>query len=125
MTIAEALEICDEVRPNDVSAALKIAWLSELDRRIFDEVLKTRTAVSFAGYNVQTLLSTELLAENGYGNLYISYLIMNIDLMNGEIHRYNNSSALFDSLFYEFGCYCSRDKKSQKQTRIKAGKLYD
>ena len=55
MTIEQAIFQADELKPNQVAKAQKIIWLSQLDRRIFKEVISAHepdadTPKTFAGY---------------------------------------------------------------------------
>ena len=84
MTVSKALSLFDEERKNSISEALKINWLSQLDMKIFCELLKPRTDGSFSGYTESTPKSTKLLAPEEYAEIYTAYLIMQSDLLNGE-----------------------------------------
>ena len=81
MTVSKALSLFDEERKNSISEALKINWLSQLDMKIFCELLKPRIKGSFSGYTESTPKSTKLLAPEEYDEIYTAYLIMQSDLL--------------------------------------------
>lgn len=124
MTIVKAISLFDSQRRNDVSTELKTEWLSQLDFKIYEELLKARYDVSFSGYTSQTATSEELLAPEAYSEIYPAYLIMKTDYMNGETERYNNSASVFNRLYYELSNYINREKPVKTNSKLKAGKIY-
>ena len=100
MTIEKAIFLADELKPNQIERERKIEWLSRLDERLFEEVVKThekdRDAMErFVPYTQDTDGDTELIAKAPYDELYRFYLEMHIDLANLEYDKYNNSSVLY------------------------------
>lgn len=105
MTIREAISRTDEVKPNAYSEARKIMWLSELDGMIKTEIIDTHQggeSVSFAGYDIDTDTTKELIVPSPYDVLYLRYLEMKIDYSNGEYGKYNNSMVMFDAAYTAF-----------------------
>lgn len=113
MKLIEAINRADELRPNDFTREQKIAWLSALDGIIKNEITDTHedppaNAVSFKGYGADTPLSTQLLADAPYDELYITYLTMKIDYGNAEYAKYNNSTALYNTQLAVFSSWYNR-----------------
>ncbi len=107
MTIENAIFQADELKPNQVAKAQKLEWLSQLDRRVFKEVFSTHapdadTPRAFGGYTQDTPPDTELLAKPPYDDIYLSFLQMQIDLVNLEYDKYNNSLLLFNNAWGQF-----------------------
>lgn len=107
MTIQGAIELVDEMKPNQLTEEQKIQWLSQLDHRVFREILCTHEKdpampETFAGYGTETAGSTELLVPPPYDEIYRFYLEMQIDLANMELEKYNNSAALYNNAWGEF-----------------------
>ena len=107
MTIEKAIFQVDELKPNQVAKAQKIAWLSHLDRRVFTEVFSTHepgadTPTAFSGYTQDTPPDTELLAKPPYDDLYPHFLAIQVDLTNLEYDKYNNDLLLFNSAWGQF-----------------------
>ena len=106
MTIQKAMDLVDELKPSQVSEEQKIAWLSQLDERIFREILLTHEKdpampETFTGYTPATERDTELLARAPYDEIYRFYLEMQIDLADMEIDKYNNSMMLYNNAWME------------------------
>ena len=98
MTIGAAMAALDHARPaNQMGDEEKIQLLSDLDSRVFKEIFKTHEGdfEKFAGYGPLTDPDTRLLIPEPYANVYLHYLESQLDYRQGEIERYNNSSAAF------------------------------
>lgn len=107
MTICDALNLVDDLKPNNIDRVRKIGWLNDLDRRVFDEIIARHerdagTPETFAGYTEATDEDTSLLIPEPYSEVYRWFLEMQIDLANMEMAKYNNSLMLFDNAWKEF-----------------------
>lgn len=111
MTIIEAIGMIDTLKPNTYSQEDKIKWLSNLDMSIKKEIIDTHEGgevIEFNGYDVNTPLDTELLAEAPYDEMYVFCLESQIDYANGEYGKYNNSITAFNSTLSSFRNYYNR-----------------
>ncbi len=124
LTLTEAIERFDTTRSNALSLKSKIEFISELDHKISSEYLVLRGDDEFFGYSLKTPAETHLKAPADYSEIYIIYLNMKLDLINGEIARYNNSAMLFNRLFKEMGDSINRKKRVVCNCKIKAGNNY-
>lgn len=110
MTVREAIDLADLLKVNAYSDERKRLWLSQLDGRIHREIIlqhaHTAQEAAFDGYQdeEQTLLVPFPYAESVYNN----YLQAMIDRENGEIGKYNQSIALFESAYLEYACWYNR-----------------
>lgn len=112
MTISEAINRTDDVKPNAYTETRKILWLSELDGMIKSDIIGTHhdgENVVFTGYDIDTDISTELLVPAPYDVLYLRYLEMKIDYTNGEYGKYNNSMTMFNMAYSAFENYYNRE----------------
>ena len=112
MTIIEAINRIDHLKPNAYSQQDKVRWLSNLDGVVKKEIIDTHEGgedVIFEGYNDNTLLTTELLIPAPYDGVYVRYLEMQIDYANGEYAKYNNSTVEYNTAFSAFEKYYNRD----------------
>ena len=111
MTIQEAINKIDTLKPNSYSNADKIAWLSNLDGIIKEEIIDTHEggdAVVFNGYDSNTDTGTELLVPAPYDDLYIKWLEAQIDYTNAEYGKYNNSSNAYNNAYSTYERYYNR-----------------
>ncbi len=105
MTILEAITLADLDRPNEISVERKLQWLSTLDGRIYRELMLTYDDAppAFSGYDEQTeLRTTELMVGFPFDDLYLRYLVLRIDLEQGELERYNNDAAAFNRVWKSY-----------------------
>lgn len=113
MTIIEAINRIDELKPNSYTYLEKIGWLSKLDGAIKKNIIDTHEDsedITFTGYNNDTPDDTELLVKAPYDEIYLYWLESRIDYYNGEMAKYNNSAAMFNNAYAEYANYINRKK---------------
>ena len=111
MTIMEAINAVDTMKPNSYSLMDKLGWLSRLDARIKKEIIDTHEGgedVIFHGYDDKTDTETELLVKAPYDELYLYWLESRIDYHNGEYGRYNNTVTTFNEAYAAFVRFYNR-----------------
>lgn len=99
MTINNAIERADNLRPNPFEEEQKVRWLSELDGKIAREVLKDK---NFSGYDLAPDAEKRLLLPDEYGDVYLFYLCAMIDFFSRDYSEYNNSMEMFNQAFSGF-----------------------
>ena len=111
MTLLEAINRIDALKPNGYSQQDKIRWISDLDGIVKANIIDTHEgeAVVFNGYDDNTPLTTELLVPAPYDDIYTRYLEMQIDYTNGEYGKYNNSMQMFNSAYSTYANYYNRN----------------
>ena len=121
MTIIEAINKIDTLKPNSYTQLDKIKWLSELDGTIKIEIIDTHEGgrdIIFEGYDDNTNINTKLLVSAPHEDIYIKWLESKIDYNNAEYGKYNNSSIAFNSAYSAFERYYNRHNMP-KQTKLK------
>ena len=111
MTLIEAIDLINALKPNTYTHTDKVKWLSNLDGIIKNEIIDTHEGaekVTFDGYNEDTDLATELLVPAPYESIYRYWLEANIDYANGEYGRYNNSVQAYNDAYKAFAGYYNR-----------------
>lgn len=111
MTIIEAINRIDTIKPNSYTQAEKVRWLSNLDGIIKNKIIDTHEggeSIVFEGYTDSTPLATELLVPFPYDDIYLKWLETWIDYYNGEYARYNNSADMYNKAYSEFSRYYNR-----------------
>lgn len=74
--------------------------------------------VKFNGYDSNTSLDTELIAPAPYDEMYVRWLEAQIDYANGEIGKYNNSIAVFNTAVTNFRNYYNRQHLPLQKNKI-------
>lgn len=111
MTIMEAINRIDAIKPNSYPQLEKVRWLSTLDGIIKTNIVDTHNgneAVAFDGYTEETNLTTELLVPAPYDEIYLYWLESKIDYWNGEMGKYNNAINMYNTVYAEFEKYYNR-----------------
>jgi hypothetical protein len=121
MTIIEAINTIDALYPNTYSPEQKKAQLSKLDGVIKRDIIDKHEGseeITFNGYDENTPQDTVLLVPAPYDDIYIFWLQMWIDYWNGELARYNNSTAMYKTAYSNFERAYNREHMP-KATKIK------
>lgn len=111
MTIIEAINRIDSLKPNSYSPEDKIAWLSIIDGEIKANIIDTHEgseSVTFKGYDTDTANDNVLLVPAPYDDIYIKWLESQIDYANGETAKFNNSIAMYNTTYSAFARYYNR-----------------
>ena len=111
MTLIEAINRIDSFKPNTYVQTDKIKWLSNLDGIIKKEIIDTHEGseeVIFDGYDVDTALDTVMLVPAPYDDIYLKWLEAQIDYVNGDTAKYNNSMTMYNSAYSAFERYYNR-----------------
>lgn len=109
MTITEVITKTDKLCPNQYDTETKMAWLSQLDGRIFNELWKTHWFSEKEEFTPYTEGSDELLVPFIYGDdLYVYYLCAKIAAQNGETAKYNQFIELYNTEYQNYCNYYNR-----------------
>ena len=119
MTIIEAINGIDALKPNAYTEPDKIKWLERLDLMVKTEIIDTHEGgedISFDGYEGADL-STVLLIPAPYDEVYLRWLEAQIDYANGEYKKYNNSITMHNAAYGAFERYYNRTHMPLGKTR--------
>lgn len=124
MTIQEAIERIDTLKPNKFPIRQKVAWLSDLDGMVFREIFDVHEhspVAAFNGYDQDTDLATDLLVREPYVDIYQHYMATQMDIANMESGKYAQDMQLYNNAWATFGDYWTREhmpKPRVKQFRL-------
>ena len=121
MTIQEALDTTDEMKPNMMSPRLKYKYLTEIEQLIHDEiVMKHEHAEELdpkPEYTEDTDPLTVLIVPDPYSMLYVYWLMSKIDMQNQEDLRYNIDRASFENAYETMSDWWTRNHMPKQMTR--------
>jgi len=121
MNIQEVLDLADQLKPNMMTRQVKIAFLQELDQKIYKEILlkheHTEEEEVLPEYDTDTDGGTELLVPDPYGMVYVYWLNQKIDLLNQETEKYNNDRALYENAYNEMQDWWNRERMPLMRNR--------
>lgn len=101
MTLSQAINMVDDIKPNAFSDETKTAWINEAEGLVQTEVLLLAID-DVKAYRWERDYGTELLAKPPHDKIYWTYLSAMVDFGNGEYNKYQNTMQLFNSFFGEY-----------------------
>lgn len=107
----KAMDIIDRVdmmEPNQYSPEQKLHWLSTLDGKLFNELVRPRRPAEPAPAHYETGQETLLIPQPYAEDIYYNYLQAMIAAENAETQRYNRRMTMFNSLLGEFENWYNR-----------------
>ena len=114
MTLQEAIDLADEMKPNMMRGRLKIKYISEIEQLIHDEiVMKHEHAEALEPkpeYTEDTDPLTVLIVPDPYSMLYVYWLMSKIDIQNQEDMRYNIDRAHFENAYNTMSDWWTRNR---------------
>ena len=114
MNIQQALDMADGMKPNMMDDRMKIAFLQEIDRKIYNELVMTHEHTPEEEvppkYDNSTDRGTELLVPDPYGMLYVYWIMTRIDQQNQETEKENNDRARFDNEYQDMSDWWTRTR---------------
>ena len=122
MTIAEAIALADQMKPNMMADTVKIRFLSEIEGKIHTEIIMTHAHTAEEEtrpeYDENTAQTTEMLVPAPYDMVYVYWLMCQIDHLNQEEDKYNNDRGLFEDAWGNFGDYWNRGRMPISASRF-------
>ena len=122
MTINEVLDEVDRIaKNNSIDRNQKIKWLDRLDRNIFNDLLqyKKDNVETFDGYDVDDDEDVKLLVCAPYDELYVYYILAQINLVQQEVKYYNNNIAVYEDTYRNYRNFINRTYRSKGRNFIK------
>lgn len=98
----DIIDRVDLMEPNQYSPEQKLHWLSSLDGKLFEEVIRPRHPEKEKPLPCQTGQEELLLGEPYGEDIYYNYLQAMIAAENSETQRYNRRMTMFNSLMTEY-----------------------
>ena len=107
MTISDAINEVNNLKPNEYGSEEKIKWLLRLDQQIKQELCDTHdyndgeSEPTLENYD-SSHLSTVLLVPAPYDEMYVHYLAAQIDYYNREYDGFQATNAMFGTCYDSF-----------------------
>lgn len=120
MTIIEAINGIDALKPNQYTQEQKIEWLSKIDGLIKEQVVDTHEGgedIVNIDYSIAPI-NTKLLIPPPYDEIYLHYLTMKIDYAMGEYQKYNNSAQVYNTALQEYKRWYNREHMPKSVSKL-------
>lgn len=104
MTIAEAISICNEMKPgNTFSDELKTRWLNEVEGQIAVKIhLAPVGVMETIAFSWPDDKDMELAIPLPYDRLYWLYLCAMVDFGNADFEKYRNSHEMYNDVLKDY-----------------------
>ena len=121
MTLQEAIDITDEMKPNMMKRGLKCKYLTEIEQVIHAEVLMKHEHAeeqeARPEYSEETDPGTVLIVPDPYSMVYVYWLMSKIDIQNQEDARYNIDRTHFENAYEQMADWWTREHMPIQNTR--------
>ena len=121
MTLQEALDYTDAMKPNMMDRQLKVKYLTEIEQLIWGEIVMrhehTEEQETKPVYTEETEPGTELIVPDPYSMVYVYWLMSKIDIQNQEDARYNIDRAHFENEYDTMSDWWTREHMPIQVTR--------
>ena len=104
MTLIEAIQRIDALKPNTYSQTDKIRWLSTVDSTVKQIIDRHEGGedVVFEPYTEETPQGQILLVPAPFDDVYLYWIAAQIDFWDREMGMYNNNMTMYTSALNEF-----------------------
>lgn len=103
MTIQEALDTVDEMKPNAMTRKLKLKFLTEIEDLIHGEIVLKHVHPPEQDerpyYSEDSDPGTVLMVPDPYSMVYVYWLMTKIDMQNQEDARWNIDRSHFENAY--------------------------
>lgn len=112
MTIQQAIDVIDALKPNMIANHQKVAWLNDLDGLVWREIYSTHDCPEgrreFSGYDEDTSFGRDLLVKAPYTDVYRHYMAAQMDIAHRETEEYAKDMNMFNAAWQTLCDYWSR-----------------
>lgn len=110
-SLKSIIEQLDRIRPNEYTNEEKTQWVSNIEVQIAKEIF----GATVSEYDWVTDQEETLLLEAPYEDVYIFWLLAQIDFHNGEFNRYNNELGNFHERLSDAQATYIRERRPAKR----------
>lgn len=112
MTLAELIAYIDQIRPNAFDKDVETGWVNEIEHKVYDQVINKAVGNSKEDptpYFYDLNAETTLLVEDAHKDVYVTYILAQMDYANMELDRFNADSAMHQAAWQEYAAEYRRN----------------
>lgn len=105
MTLAELIAYIDQIRPNAFDKDQKTGWVNEIEHKVYDQIFNKAVGNITSDptpYFYDLNAETELLVDDSHKDVYVTYLLAQMDFANMELDRYNADAAMHQAAWQDY-----------------------
>lgn len=119
MTIRDCIDLVNAIKPNTAEETSMVEWINQIENTIYREIVLTHEYDGeLPAEPKHETADEELLVGTPYDQLYMYWLMSQVDLQNQELALYQNSSALFNKAYTDYRNYYNRTHMPIERARI-------
>lgn len=118
MTINNAINETDRLKHNTHTEVEKVEWLERLDQMLYRTVIQTHEGdedIALPSYDPDVDMDTALLVTEPHDQMYIYWLMAQIDLANSDINQYNVQITLFNDELTQYKAEYTRSHMPKRR----------
>ena len=122
MTIIQAIQQVDALKPNTYSTRQKILWLSQLESMVKRLVIDAHAggeAVEFSGFAEDADPGAVLFMTEPFDMAYLYWLEAQIHYANEDLNLYNSAMGMFHSVFGTFKAHYKQTHTGKNAGRFR------
>ena len=122
MTIIQAIQRLDALKPNTYSTRQKILWLSQLEAMVKTLVIDAHMGGDekpFSGFTENTDPATVLFMAEPFDMAYLYWLEAQIHYANEDLDMYNSAMGMFHSVFGTFKAHYKQTHTGKNAGRFR------
>ena len=112
MTLAELIAYVDNIRPNAFDKDVMTGWVNTIERQVYDQILSRAadyTGDTYGPYQYDLDAERELLVEDAHKDVYVTYILAQMDYAIMELDRFNADSAMHQAAWQEYAAEYRRN----------------
>lgn len=113
MTVAGLIAYVDTIRPNAFDKDIMTGWLNEIERIVWEQVInRAEGAEDYPGpYIYDENTEKELLVDDAHKDVYVTYILAQMDYANMEIDRYNVDYTMHQAAWNSYAAEYRRNHR--------------
>lgn len=118
MTVKDIIAATEKQRPGcSVSISEYLEHINRIEADIYANIISKHEVPP--EYNICTADTDILNVPDIYVQLYIFYILAQIDLGNGDITRYSNNMILYNNLLSEYKDHYTREHMPTQKAKVR------
>ncbi len=117
ITVGEMIAETKELNRGAYSDSQLMKWLSDVDARLYQEVICTHVGI-ISAWSPYEHMEDPLLIPAAWREVYRHWLDAKIYLAGGETNRYNNAAALYNTALSNYTNWYNRTHRPLHQANI-------
>lgn len=111
MTLAELIAYVDQIRPNAYDKDVETGWINEIEHKVYEQVVSRAVGAGdfYGPYNYEMDAERTLIVEDAHKDVYVTYLLAQMDFANMELDRYNADVSMHQAAWDDYAAEYRRN----------------